>query len=196
MIVSNEAPERPGLATTGPEGCPQGWMPGKVEFTVDEAKSVVNPLQYVPIVGTIYRAFTGETLPAPLKIASTVASAALFGGPVGAIGAVVLGFAEELFRMGPDLSRPALPEGFTMNGSEGGVGPVTPGAITQPGGYTTLATTVPDFLTRPAWNAGPAGPVLEAGGSEAGPPAFAPAGNQALAAYEWQRTAMTEHGVA
>lgn len=181
----------PGLATTGPEGCPQGWMPGKVEFTVAEAKSVVNPLQYLPIIGTIYRAITGETLPEPLKIASSVASAAIFGGPVGAIGAVFIGLAEELIRMGPDQSRPALPEGFANNGSEGGVSPVTPGSITTPGGYTTLATTIPDFLMRPT-----PGTAFASNGSESGPAAgpWPGAASQAIAAYEWQRTAMAEHG--
>jgi hypothetical protein len=155
-------------------------MPGSVTFSDEEAKAAVNPLQYVPIVGTIYRAITGETLPTPLKIAGSVASGAILGGPIGAIGTVVLGLAEELVRLGPDLSRPALPEGFSMNGSEGGVSPVTPGSITTPGGYTTLATTIPDFLTRPNWNQADAG-VQTA--------------TQTLAAYEWQRNAMIEHGV-
>jgi len=28
----------------------------------------LNPLQHVPVVGTIYRAVTGDTIPAPLRI--------------------------------------------------------------------------------------------------------------------------------
>lgn len=184
-------PEPSGLSTTGPEGCPQGWMPGKVEFTVQEAESAVNPLQYLPVIGTIYRAITGETLPEPLKIASSVVSSAILGGPVGVLGAIAAGLVSELIRMGPDLSRPALPEGFAMNGSEGGVSPVTPGTITTPGGYTTLATTIPDFLMRP--NPGTA----YAGGSEGGPDLLAAPGmaRQTIAAYEWQSAAMVEHGV-
>ncbi len=190
--AASSPPEPPGLATTGPEGCPQGWMPGKVEFTVEEAKSAVNPLQYVPIIGTIYRAITGETLPEPLKIASSVVSSAIFGGPVGALGAVAIGLVSELIRLGPDLSRPALPEGFANNGSEGGVSPVTPGSITTPGGYTTLATTIPDFLMRPE-----PGYALASNGSESGPATGPGAGaaSQTIAAYEWQRAAMIEHGV-
>ena len=180
LSVASQLTEPPGLSTTGPEGCPQGWMPGKLTFSDAEAKAAINPLQYVPIVGTIYRAITGETLPTPLKIAGSVASAAILGGPIGVFGTVFLGLAEELVRLGPDLSRPALPQGFSMNGSEGGVSPVTPGTDTTPGGYTTLATTIPDFLTRPNPN------QADTGGQAA---------TQTLAAYEWQRNAMVEHGV-
>jgi hypothetical protein len=57
-----------------------------------------------------------------------------------------MNFVSELIRLGPDTSRPAAPEGMSQTGSEAGVQPVSPGSITTPGGYTTLATTLPDFL--------------------------------------------------
>ena len=165
-------------AATGPEGCPQGWMPGPVSMTAAERGHALNPLQYVPGAGMIYRAITGEDIPAPLKIAGAVATSAIAGGPLGALGSIVLNFVEELVRLGPDRSRPALPEGFAPGGSESGVTPVTPGTITTPGAYTTLATTVPDFLARPATDA-----------------ASQAALQRGQAAYEWQRTLLLEHGV-
>ena len=131
---------------TGLDGCPQGQLPGKAVFSVEEAKNALNPLQHVPIVGMIYRQATGASIPAPLQIAGSVVAGAIFGGPVGAFGSVLLCLATELVRLGPDTSRPAAPEGMTATGSEAGVQPVTPGAPTEPGAYTTLATTLPDFL--------------------------------------------------
>lgn len=40
---------------------------------------VVNPLQHVPVVSTLYRHFTGDEIKAPARIAGGL----LFGGPVG-----------------------------------------------------------------------------------------------------------------
>jgi len=172
------APGQSWLTASGPEACPQGWMPGKAVATAEEMTAAANPLHYVPVVGMIYRAITGESIPTPLKIGGAVVASAIAGGPLGALGAVFLGLAEELVRLGPDQSRPALPEGFSVNGSEGGMSPVTPGTITNPGGYTTLATTIPDFLTRPSMET-----------------QMAEAARRGVAAYEWQRSAMVERGV-
>ena len=45
---------------------------------------VVNPLQHLPVVGTIYRALTGDTI----SDAARMAGGALYGGPLGVIGAL------------------------------------------------------------------------------------------------------------
>ena len=45
---------------------------------------VINPLQHLPIVGTIYRALTGDTLGETAR----VAGGALYGGPLGVVGAL------------------------------------------------------------------------------------------------------------
>ena len=131
---------------TGSEACPQGWLPGPAAFSVDEAEHALNPLQHLPLVGMIYRQATGETLPPPLSILGSVATGAVLGGPIGVLGSVALNFVAELVRLGPDTSRPAAPEGMSLTGSEAGVQPVSPGTATEPGGYTTLATIMPDFL--------------------------------------------------
>ncbi len=163
----------------GQESGPQGWMPGKAVFTVEEAKRALNPLQHLPVVGIIYQAATGETLPPPLKIAGSVVSAAIFGGPIGVLGAIFTSFVEELIRIGPDTSRPPVPEGMSETTGEAGVQPVTPGTTTEPGGYTTLATTIPDFLEASS------DPTLGLGN---GPPQRM---TQALAAYQQQAALMT-----
>ena len=131
---------------TGAEGCPQGALPGAAVFSMDEAEHALNPLQHLPVVGMLYRQATGQTLPAPLSIMGSVATGAIFGGPIGIAGSIALNLALELFRLGPDTSRPAVPEGMEAAGAEAGVRTVSPGSTTQPGGYTSLATATPDFL--------------------------------------------------
>ncbi|MGA3403782.1 MAG: hypothetical protein ABSC95_31610 [Acetobacteraceae bacterium] len=58
--------------------------------------SLLNPLQYLPVIGTIYRAVTGDQIPeAARRIGSFVASA-LLGGPIGAAINVALMVAEKI----------------------------------------------------------------------------------------------------
>jgi hypothetical protein len=52
-------------------------------LTFGEVLSDLNPLQYLPIVGTIYRAVTGDTIPQPLREAGSLAVSGVLGGPVG-----------------------------------------------------------------------------------------------------------------
>lgn len=58
---------------------------GKDGFSFLDLIDIINPLQHIPVVSSIYRELTGDTLdPAP-----RVAGGALFGGPFGAAAAVV-----------------------------------------------------------------------------------------------------------
>ena len=52
-------------------------------LTFSEFLSDINPLQYLPVVGTIYRAVTGDTIPRPLREAGSVVVGGLMGGPLG-----------------------------------------------------------------------------------------------------------------
>ena len=45
--------------------------------------SCLNPLQYLPVVGTIYRAVTGDTIPEPVREVGSLVVSGLTGGPVG-----------------------------------------------------------------------------------------------------------------
>ena len=45
--------------------------------------SDLNPLQYLPVIGTIYRAVTGDTIPRPLREAGSLVVSGLMGGPIG-----------------------------------------------------------------------------------------------------------------
>lgn len=140
------SPPRLTVFDTGAEQCPQGQLPGAAVMTPEEAQAGFNPLHFLPGVGMIYRAITGEKIPPPMDIASSVVSAATFGGPLGILGSVLFNTVMELARLGPDTSRPPVPEGMDVTGAEAGVRSVSPGSLTKPGSYTTLATILPDFL--------------------------------------------------
>ncbi len=45
--------------------------------------SELNPLQYVPVLGTIYRAVTGDTIPETARFAGSLVVSGLMGGPIG-----------------------------------------------------------------------------------------------------------------
>lgn len=52
---------------------------------LDTVLDIVNPLQHLPVVSTLYRSLTGDEIAAPAR----VVGGALFGGPIGAASAVV-----------------------------------------------------------------------------------------------------------
>ncbi len=174
---ANNASRPFGYATppdgAGPIGPDQAW-PQPIEVSPSQLLKSLNPLHHVPVVGMIYRAATGETIPTPIR----VLGAGLVGGPVGALGAVFMSLLEELIRMGPDLSRPSVPAGMSATGSEQGVQPVTPGTMASDG-YLSLATTLPEFLENPTM-------LAQTGGATA----------YQQASVEWQRSESVEKGLA
>ena len=160
----------------GPIG-PDGLWPQPLDVPFGDVLKSLNPLQHVPGVGTIYRAATNETIPAPLRILG----AGIFGGPIGILGAAVMSLVGALFTMEPDLSRPSVPAGMSATGSEAAMTPVTPGTM-KPGEYTTLATATPEFLQSPT--------QFAASGAQRGHAAYQ------LASQEWLRTQALEKGLA
>ena len=60
--------------------------------------SALNPLQYLPVVGTIYRAATGDAISPTLRIAGSFVSG-LFSGGIGAIATIGGAVVEELFHL-------------------------------------------------------------------------------------------------
>ena len=82
-----QAPPADGGPTLGPdEAAP---IPGHITF--DDFLRGLNPLQHLPVIGTIYRAVTGEQIPPPMR----VLGGAIFGGPVGMLTSAALVAAEQ-----------------------------------------------------------------------------------------------------
>ncbi len=53
-------------------------------FNFRELLSELNPLQYIPVIGILFRAITGEVIPEPVRDAGALVFSTLIGGPVGA----------------------------------------------------------------------------------------------------------------
>lgn len=73
-------------------------------FGFGDFLSCLNPLQYLPVVGAIYRSVTGDTIPETVREAGSLVVSGLTGGPVGvamSIGADLVeravGFDQEKF---------------------------------------------------------------------------------------------------
>ena len=171
---------QPAAQPCAPEPSALGPTPNSMTMTHDELMQSLNPLQHVPVLGMIYRLVTGETIPAPMR----VLGAGIVGGPIGALGAGFMGIMEKVLFSPPDLSRPAVPAGMSVTGSEAGVQPVTPGTLTGTA-YTTLATVRPEWL-----------PSTEATVMLAGADSRRGAEAYQHASMEYQRAQMVEKGLA
>jgi hypothetical protein len=53
-------------------------------FGFDDLLDVINPLQHIPLIGTLYREVTGDQIKAPARLAG----GALFGGLFGLLGTI------------------------------------------------------------------------------------------------------------
>ena len=84
---------------TGPPATAASDAP---HLSFHDVLSALNPVQYVPVVGSIYRAVTGDTPPEPLRTIGSFLASGLAGGPIGlAINAGVTA-AEKMSGIDPD----------------------------------------------------------------------------------------------
>lgn len=123
----NDLPPRParteGDAATAKAGKP---LFGDDGFTFSDFLDIINPLQHIPIVNTVYRAVTGDKI----DPGSRLAGGGLFGGPIGLVASLISGMVEEstgkdpgehaLAALGINLG-PAANEPQTMVASAAGV---------------------------------------------------------------------------
>ena len=65
------------------DAAPSRWSQlfGDDGLSFRDVLDLVNPLQHIPLVGNLYRKFTGDTIDPAIR----VAGGALFGGPLGAV---------------------------------------------------------------------------------------------------------------
>lgn len=96
---------------------PDEHVPTPANYSFDDLLRGLNPLHHLPVVGMIYRAITGETVPAAERIVVSAVAGAFFGGPLGVLGTIVSTLAEEFIRMGPDPTCPRFddPESGAKN---------------------------------------------------------------------------------
>jgi hypothetical protein len=59
--------------------------PAEHHMSFREVLSALNPLQYLPVIGTIYRAITGDQIPEAVRDIGSIIVGGLIGGPIGAL---------------------------------------------------------------------------------------------------------------
>jgi hypothetical protein len=121
-----------------------------------EVLSAVNPLQYLPVVGTIYRAATGDTIPEPLRNMGSFVASGLMGGPIG----LVTALASQAFQKVTGIDMDAV--GTSILHSIGIGHDAAPTALVEakPAEVTPVEAGVPASVT--VATAMPAGPVQRA----------------------------------
>jgi len=67
------------------------WKDKQKGFTFSDFLDIVNPLQHLPVIGTIYRAVTGDTI----SLGARLFGGALYGGPIGVMGEAALAAADQ-----------------------------------------------------------------------------------------------------
>ncbi len=72
------------------------------DFEFGDLLDVINPLQHIPVVGSLYRNLTGDEISGPAKIMGGL----LYGGPIGLVAALATTIAEQ--EVGRDLGEAAL----------------------------------------------------------------------------------------
>lgn len=109
-------------------------------FTFSDLLDIINPLQHIPVISTIYRKLTGDTI----DPASRVLGGALFGGPIGAASEFVNAVVDET--TGKDIGDHILAL-FTGDGDNGGKTAVAAKTSNKSASPETAAATSPQSGT-------------------------------------------------
>jgi len=84
--------EAKGLAKVAAKAEPVETLADKMSVGFEDLLDVVNPLQQLPVVSSVYREATGENISIPARLAGGF----LFGGPAGLIGSAAMVLFEEV----------------------------------------------------------------------------------------------------
>ena len=106
--------------------------PAESHPTFREVLSDLNPLQYLPVIGTIYRAATGDQIPEPLRRFGSLVASFLMGGPIGALANIAVTAAEKLTGFDLDKAGQAMLHGQPPAGGPGDAPPQIAGPTTPP----------------------------------------------------------------
>ncbi|TQV79814.1 hypothetical protein [Denitrobaculum tricleocarpae] len=95
---------------------------------------IINPLQHIPVVSSIYRDLTGDTISAPARIAGGM----LYGGPLGFASAIGNAIVEET--SGKDVGEIAMAMIFDEEAAPDSGGTAVAAAAARPAGPTDTQT--------------------------------------------------------
>ena len=123
---------------------------GNISFL--DILSALNPLQYLPVVGTIYRAVTGNTVPEPVRMVGSLVASGLMGGPIGVITNIGTTIAEKVTGIDPErIGRSllaSLGSGLGLTNTAVSSPNTQQALIPTSASFTTVMTAAP---TRSAW---------------------------------------------
>jgi hypothetical protein len=85
-----------------PAAPPQTMAAADRGLSFHDVLSALNPLQYLPVVGTIYRAVTGDVIPEALRRFGSMLVSGLTGGPIGLMVNIAATVAEKATGIDPD----------------------------------------------------------------------------------------------
>lgn len=71
-------------------------------FSFHDFLSAINPLQYLPVVGAIYRGVTGDVIPDAVRDAGSLLVSGLMGGPIGVATYLATTVAEKVSGIDPE----------------------------------------------------------------------------------------------
>jgi hypothetical protein len=89
----------PSIAATTPKPHPSAFR---------AVLSELNPLQYIPVIGALYRAVTGDTIPEPTREAGSLVVSFLTGGPIGVATNLALLAGEKITGIDPEKTERAV----------------------------------------------------------------------------------------
>jgi hypothetical protein len=158
--------------------------PPEHHITFREVLSALNPLQYLPGVGTIYRALTGDEIPEPVRRIGSLIVSGLLGGPIGVVINLAVTAAEKISGIDLDSVGQKL---VTMTGLGG-----TPTVMTaQAPAASPAASPASDATTSPTSAARPnTAPTLPVRTATSGPRLTTPWPAQA-----WSPAQLAAYGV-
>ncbi|WP_048860665.1 hypothetical protein, partial [Acidisphaera rubrifaciens] len=106
--------------------------------------SEMNPLQYLPVVGPLYRAATNDTIPEPVRCFGSLLVGGLIGGPIGVATGIASLVAERVSGIDPDGIGRRLLADLGIITAPGAARPSgTPAAPAVAAASTTASTAAP-----------------------------------------------------
>ena len=122
-----------------------------------ELLSDLNPLQYIPVIGTIYRSVTGDTIPDSVRIIGSLVFSGLTGGPVGlATNAAMLAL-EKVTGIDPEEIGHNVLASIGIGTSESTTASVSSAPAASGSGTTMIAASDAQSATTIATSAAPTG---------------------------------------
>ncbi|HEY6432837.1 MAG TPA: hypothetical protein VIZ17_12720 [Acetobacteraceae bacterium] len=121
-------------------------QPAGLRFS--DVLSMLNPLQYMPVVGTIYRAVTGDTVPEAARLCGSMLVSGLMGGPIGLLTNIATTLAEKVTGIDPERIAHSVMAHLGLASSADAVAPAASPAVAA--AAPAAATAAPKAANAPA----------------------------------------------